>query len=113
MTELLGISPVGFLIVTVVLFGFCAVMTGQALANGWNKPWKLLPYSALLAAGNRFISYALAGGVLESPSGFLVSWAVLLLIAYVAFRYIRACNMVSQYPWLYEMAGFFSWKARE
>ena len=112
MDAVLGISILGFVIVTLVMFGFCAFMTGQALANGWHAAWKLVPYGALLACGDRFIGFALGGGELTSISGFLISWAVLTLISFAAFRFTRARKMVSQYPWMYEPAGPFGCKAK-
>jgi len=112
MDQILGISVLGFVIVTMVLFGFCAFMTGQALASAWQKAWKVLPYAVLLAAGDRFIGYALAGGELLSLSGFIVSWLVLAMISYGAFRLTLARKMVNQYPWLYELTGPFSFKSK-
>ncbi|MBV6632105.1 MAG: hypothetical protein KI792_03620 [Alphaproteobacteria bacterium] len=112
MTELLGIPLLGFVIVTLFLFGFCAFMTGQALANGWNRAWKLVPYGALLACGDRFLGFALAGGDLNSISGFVISWLVLTGISLAAFRFTQARKMVSQYPWLYEPAGPFGWRSK-
>ena len=112
MEALLGISLLGFVIITLVMFGFCAFMTGQALAKGWHAAWKLLPYGALLACGDRFIGYALGGGDLASISGFLISWLVLTVISFAAFRFTQARKMVSQYPWMYEPAGPFGWKAK-
>ncbi|HCI46992.1 MAG TPA: hypothetical protein DFI00_06845 [Rhodospirillaceae bacterium] len=112
MEQFLGISLLGFVIVTFVLFGFCSFMTGQALANGWQKPLKIIPYGALLACGDRFIGYALAGGDLTSVTGFLAAWLVLGLICYAAYRLTLARKMVNQYPWLYQLSGPFSYKSK-
>jgi hypothetical protein len=112
MEALFGMSPVAFIVLTLGLFGFCAFMTGQALANGWQAAWKLVPYGALLACGDRFLGYALADGELLAPAGFAVSWVVLTAIAMAAYRFTRARKMVAQYPWLYAPAGPFGWKQK-
>ena len=59
MEELLGISWPIFIGLTLVLFGGCAFMTGQSLASGWRPAWLALPYALLLAAGDRFLAFAL------------------------------------------------------
>jgi urea transporter len=94
----------------VLLFGFAAVMTGQALARTWRPAWQLVPYALLLALGARFISYALFDGELLSPGGYVLGAAVLLALAFAAFRATLARKMVAQYPWLYDRAGLFGWR---
>ena len=36
--------------------------------------------------------------------------AILIGLALLAYRLTLVHKMVSQYPWLYERAGLFSWK---
>ena len=48
----LGTSHWVFVCATVILFGWAAFMTGQALAQTWRPLWHLVPYSLMLAAGN-------------------------------------------------------------
>jgi hypothetical protein len=112
MEGLLGSSLGVFVGVTVLLFGFAAVMTGQALARTWRPAWQIIPYALLLALGARFISYALFDGELLSPGGYLLGAAVLLLLMFAAFRATLARKMVAQYPWLYDRAGLFGWRER-
>jgi branched-chain amino acid transport system ATP-binding protein len=109
----LGTSLWVFVCATVVLFGWAAFMTGQALAQTWRPLWHLVPYSLLLAAGNRFFDFALFGGSLLSPLGYVVAVAVMLGFGIMAFRATRARKMVNQYPWLYERAGPFAWRDRQ
>jgi hypothetical protein len=107
-----GGPPASFLILTMGLFGPAAWMTGQALARNWRPVAQLPLYVLLLAAADRFLLYALFGASLLSPSGYVVAVIVLLAAAGASFRITRAARMVAQYPWLYERAGLFGWRAR-
>lgn len=112
MSDWLGASPAVFIGVTGVLTGYCAYVTGQAIANTWRPAWQLFAYCAVLAGAARFLSYALFQAPLLSLSGYLSSLIVLSLIGFFAFRYTRARKMVAQYPWLYERAGILGWRPR-
>jgi hypothetical protein len=112
MAEWLGSSPAVFVGITVVLVGFCATMTGQAIANTWRPIWQMVLYCALLAAAARFLSYGLFGDPLFSVRGYFSSLGVLWLFGFLAFRYARARKMVAQYPWLYQRTGLFGWRSR-
>jgi ABC-type microcin C transport system permease subunit YejE len=101
-----------FIGVSILLFGFGAFMTGQAMAENWRPMPQLLPYTILLAAGARFFTYALFDGTLLSLSGFVLTWVVLLAIAAAAYRATKARRMVVQYPWLYERSGLFTWREK-
>jgi hypothetical protein len=109
---LLGTSWGTFVGVSVLLFGFGAFMTGQALAQTWRPMAQVVPYSVLMALGARFFIFALFEGTLLSLPGFLASWAVLLAICAAAYRATKARRMVVQYPWLYERAGVFTWREK-
>lgn len=109
---ILGGALADFLGVTVVLFGAAAFMTGQALAGTWRPAWQMLPYGLLLAAANRFLSWALFGGQLTSLVAFVIDAAALIAIGIAAYRLTRAHRMITQYPWLYERDGLFSWRLR-
>lgn len=113
MEAILGSTVPVFIGLTVVLFGGAAWMTGQAVANGW-QPFGLVAgfYCLLLAAGNRFLVFALFGGPLLSLSGFIADAVVITAIALLAHRITMARKMVTQYPWLYERTGLFTWRER-
>ncbi len=112
MEAILGTRLPVFLGLTVVLFGGAAFLTGQAVARGW-RPWRqLVLYALLLGLGDRFLIYALFGGELLSPSGYLIHSLVLLVMAIFSHRITRVHCMVTQYPWLYERAGLLSWRDR-
>jgi len=113
MQALTGDASIGVTFgLTVVLFGAAAWMLGQALALTWRALWQIAPYIALLAAADRFASFALFEGELLAPAGFLIDAAVLGAIATAAFLATRAAKMVQQYPWLFERSGPFAWRER-
>ncbi|MDO8606374.1 MAG: hypothetical protein Q7R40_07565 [Phaeospirillum sp.] len=105
------ITSIGVLIgLTIVLFGGCAFMTGQALASTWRPGWSVLPYGLMLGAADRFLGFALFQGEPLSLSGWALDSVILIAIALGAFRLTRARRMATQYPWLYQRTGPFSWK---
>ncbi|MBL8670911.1 MAG: hypothetical protein JNK11_09710 [Alphaproteobacteria bacterium] len=111
--EILGEANVwAFLFTTFVMFGYCAWLTGQAVANGWRPTWHVAAYAFLLALGNRFASWALFGGELGSLTGLLVAIAAAFAIATFSHRATRARKMVTQYPWLYARHGLFGWREK-
>lgn len=113
MLDLLGVPSIVVTIgVTVILLGLAALMTGQALAATWRPYWHAIPYSFLLALGDRFLIWGLFGGSAVSITGYLIDWIYLLLVSTAAFRATQARLMVRQYPWLYERTGLFSWRER-
>jgi hypothetical protein len=109
----LGTSLWVFIGGTVILFGWAAYMTGQALAQTWRPMWHLVPYSLLMGLANRFFVFALFDGSLLSPMGYVVTVAIMLGFSVMAFRATQARKMVNQYPWLYERAGPFAWRDRQ
>jgi hypothetical protein len=113
MSEIVGTELPVFIVVTVVVIGFAAFMTGQALANTWRPWWQLLPYVLLLGCVDRFLTWGLFGGELFLLSGYVVDTLVLLAIAAFAFRITQVGRMVSQYPWLYEHSGLLSYRRKE
>jgi len=108
----LGSTPAVFFTVTVVVMGFAAFMTGQALAGTWKPVWQVVFYCLLLGFGARFLTFSLFDGVLLSLSGYLIDVAVLIAIGLFAYRLTRARKMASQYPWVYERAGLLGWREK-
>ena len=108
MEQFLGGSVASFLGLTLVLFAGAAWMMGQALALTWRGAWQLVPYAGMLAAGDRFLAFALFSGDILSVPGFVACWTLLCAIAAAGFRATRAGQMVAQYPWLFERSGPFS-----
>ena len=110
MSETLGSSPAVFLGLTVVLFGFAAFLSGQALAEAWRRSWQCIAVGFGLAVAARFLAFALFDGPLLSPPAFAIAWIYLSAVALFAWRAMLARKMVRQYPWLYAPAGPLGWR---
>lgn len=104
-------APVGvFIVMTLILFGWGAVATGQAMARSWQPAWKAGAYAVLLTVGDRFLVAWLFDGDLLSLWGFAFHAVILTAIALIAHRYTVAAKMCQQYPWRYERRGPFGWR---
>ena len=101
-----------FLLVTVVMGGWAAWMAGRAVAITWRPPLQLVFYTLILGLVIRFIHFALFEATLLTLHYYIVDTLVLLAFAFAGWRYNRARQMTTQYRWLYERTGPFSWKAR-
>ena len=101
-----------FLLVTCILGGWAAWMTGRALALTWRPYWQVLVWSVPLTAAVRFIHFALFQGTLLTLHFSLVDFVVLAAIASVSFRRRRTRQMTTQYHWLYERTGPLTWRER-
>ncbi len=112
MEDVLGTSLLIFLFVTVVIMSGAACLTGQALAATWRPLPHLFFYGFLLGLTDRFLVWSLFQGELLSLSGFLIDTLLITGFAFVAYRITRVSKMVSQYPWLYERAGPWRYRAR-
>ena len=109
---ILGTTPLIYVMLTCVLFGLTAFLTGQAVAEKWLSAWALVPAALGLAVGARFLTFALFNAPLLHLPGFLAQFVYLLAVAFVAWRLTLAYRMVAQYPWLYERAGLFGWREK-
>lgn len=107
-----GVSLPVFFGLTVVLMGGAGYLTGQASAGNWHPVWQPLLYCLLLGAADRFLIFALFQGPLLSITGYLLDTAVITVACLVAFWLRRVNKIVTQYPWLYERAGLWSYRAR-
>jgi uncharacterized protein DUF6867 len=101
-----------FLVLTVIIGGGAAFLSGQSLARTWKPFWRVFVYMALLAAAIRFFHYALFDSALLSPYYYLVTYVVLLAGACFGFRLTRTTQMVTQYRWLYERTSPLTWRNR-
>jgi hypothetical protein len=112
MQALLGTSIWGSIVVTVMVMGFAAFMTGQALADTWKPMWQASFYCVLLGFADRFLNFSLYDGELLSLTGYLIDTAYLVVVGLFAYRLTQARKMASQYPWIYERAGLLGWRER-
>ncbi len=101
-----------FLLVTVVLGGGLAYLTGRACAETWRDLGRTAVFLLLLGGGVRFAHFALFEGTLLSLRYYIVDTLVIGAIGLAAWRMTRARQMATQYWWLYERDGLFSWKER-
>lgn len=106
-------GPFVFLVLTVILGGGAAFLSGRGLARSWKPFGRLLFYMALLAAAVRFFHYALFDGDLLSLYYYLVTYVYLVAAACLGFRVMRTTQMVMQYRWLYERTGPLTWRERK
>ena len=106
-----GTSLGVFIGLTLVLGGGAAILTGQAIAGTWRPAWQVMFASLGLGIANRFLVFALFDGQLFSIAGYMFDTAGIMALGLIAYRLAWVRNMVAQYPWLYERAGF--WRIRE
>jgi hypothetical protein len=102
-----------FLLVTVVMGGWLAWMTGRAIAVTWKPNIQLVIYILVLGLVLRFIHFALFQATLLTLHYYIVDTIVLMAFGFAGWRYNRARQMTTQYRWLFERTGPFSWKPRE
>lgn len=91
-----------FVLVTLVMGGAAAFVTGQAIAQTWRPAWHIAAYAVALAGAVRFIQYALFGQPFIAPTNLLVDAAVLLAFGLAGYRQLRARQLPAQYPWLFK-----------
>jgi len=101
-----------FVVLTLIIGGSAAFLSGRGLARGWRPLWRLFFYMALLAGAVRFFDYALFDGKLLSPYYYAATYLVLLAAGLLGFRSMRTTQMVTQYHWLYERTSPLTWKER-
>ena len=88
-----------FLVLTLVLGGAGAFVTGRAMAQTWRERWKAAAYMIPLSGAVRFLHYAL----FDEPSDLahaLPTFVLLTAFALTGFAHARSRQMRAQYPWL-------------
>ncbi|WP_406854041.1 DUF6867 family protein [Alsobacter sp. KACC 23698] len=106
-------SSIGlFLLVSIVMGGAAAWASGKSIAQTWRPAWMVVPYMLILGMAVRFIHFALFEGTLLSGHYYVVDTLILLAAGALGFRYKRTQQMTTQYRWLYEKTGPFSWRER-
>ena len=101
-----------FVLVTIILGGGAAVLSGRAIAETWRPWWQVGAYSFILGAAVRFFHFSLFGGTLLSPHYYLVDTAVCMALGFLGFRASRVAQMVTQYRWINEAGGRLRWHRR-
>ena len=90
-------GPWTFLLLTVVLGGTAAFVSGKSIAETWRPLWQVPVYMVVLAAGVRFLHFALFEEKLLSPGSFAVNYLILITLAVIGFRLARSRQMQTQY----------------
>jgi hypothetical protein len=101
-----------FILVTVLMGGWAAWQSGQAVAKTWAPLWQLVAYCLLLGLAVRFLHFALFEGTLLSLRYYLVDTVIVTAAAFAGWRLMRARQMARQYPWEYERTGPFGWRRK-
>ena len=87
-----------FIVLTVILGGSAAWMSGRAVARNWRALWLLGLYCLFLALAVRFLHFALFQSVLLSTPMLLIDLIVMLFFGFVgitdvSFVYAEGLNM--------------------
>ena len=99
-----------FILMTVILFGWCSFQLGKAMANSWQSRSLMIFYVLLLTTFDRFLLFALFEQKLLSITMFLIDFIALSIISWISYKITKINYMVNQYPWKYQKTGFFSYK---
>ena len=99
-----------YLILTLLLGGGAALLTGRNFAANWRSPIVVALAGLGLAVAVRFLHFALNLEQLFSATGFLLDAVPIVLLALLGFRWRRTEQMSTQYYWLYEKTSPFTWR---
>ncbi len=102
-----------FLLLTVILGGGAAALTGRAIAAAWRPWWHIIAPMLLLGAVVRFLHFALFEGTLLSPTYYVADTAVCLVCGLIGFRLMRVSQMVTCYGWINERTDVYTWRRRK
>src|SRR5262245_2295622 len=86
-----------FVLVTVILGGGAAWLTGRAIALTWRPWWQVLAYSLILAGVERFFDFALFEGPFLSPHYYAVDGVITAALGLTGLHITRARQMARQY----------------
>lgn len=101
-----------FILVSLIMGGGAAYLSGRAIAGTWRPLWHVAMYMLVLGGAVRFMHFALFEGTLLSLHYYLVDTAICLGFGWLGFRATRAGQMSTQYSWLYDRSGWLQWRAR-
>jgi hypothetical protein len=105
-------SLMQIMLVTGVLGGGAAWLSGHAIAGTWRPFGYVIGYMMILGAAVRFVHFALFEGTLLSLPSYATDTLYLLAAGLFSWRLTRTNQMVRQYNWLYEREALLSWRAR-
>jgi len=99
-----------FILVTLILGGGAAWLSGRAIAQTWRPLWQVYFYSLILGCVVRFIHFSLFGGTLLSGYYYLVDTILLMIFGSLGFRAARVAQMLTQYRWINVPDGPLRWR---
>jgi hypothetical protein len=86
-----------FLLVTIIMGGATAYVTGKSIAETWRPMWQIFIYALITALAVRFIHFALFEEVLLSLRNYIVDCAVLCAASIAGYLLARRRQMAAQY----------------
>ncbi len=89
-----------FLLVTFLMGGAAAWLSGRAIALDWRPYWQVVLAGFVLAAALRFIHFALFGATFLSLQFYLVDSAICVIFGLAGYRVTRAGQMATQYGFI-------------
>ena len=101
-----------YLILSCLLGGGTAFLTGRALALGWRSLAHLVMATLIIAFALRFLHFALFEGNLLSLHYALSDTATLAVFSALGYRATRTKQMVTNYHWLYKRTSALTWSDR-
>jgi hypothetical protein len=101
-----------FVLITIVIGGVLAWQAGRAIAGTWRGFLMVPVYMLILAAGVRFLHYALVGEELLNLQYYIVAFVVACLASAYGYRTRRAEQMSTQYSWIYRRSGLLGWSSK-
>ena len=102
-----------YILMTLILFGWCSFQLGKAMASTWQSITLMFFYTLLLTCFDRFLLFALFEQKLFSLIQFSVDFITLSIISLIAFKITRVNYMVVQYPWKYNKSSLFSYTEKK
>ncbi len=88
-----------FIVVTLILGGLAAFVSGRAIAETWRPRWQAALYMLPLAAGVRFVHFAVFNEPLLSLRSYFVDLIILLVMSTAGYVTMRRHQMERQYGW--------------
>jgi Domain of unknown function (DUF6867) len=105
-------SLLQIVLVTGVIGGGAAWLSGRAIASTWRPLGHVIGYMMLLGAAVRFVHFALFEGTLLSLPSYATDTLYLIAAGSLAWRITQVNQMVRQYNWLYQRASLLAWRER-